>query len=692
MRKAIFVLGFFLSLGEFFSQQQEYLYKNDFTDRLINDKMQEDESKIIRMKDGYLYFEQLKETYGWYMAERIFIDQDQDFEISAKIKPYNYNSECEFGLVFGLKNVEANNTFVMHAGGAVRIGNRVLDHYTPMYVGSKPEIISADRWYLFKIVHKDKKFFFYVNDVLVYERKNFDMMGRWFGWYTFGKMGIQIDYFYVKQKRGTIKLAAEGKDMKKEHLTGGINTERDETNPVLSKDFKSLYFKRILNKKNDFSFDDGDPLLMKCLTDSTLKVEATGKVKMNYGFASPWYIASVPDGNGFYTGEKSNLKALSGSGISFLEETTGQPDYNRNIKFSGGNSITIRHACIADNRKVMLMEGFGNYEPWGKDLYVSFLEGDSWSQPKKISALCTKGDETAPFISKDMKKIYFSSDGHPGYGFSDVFVTTRLDETWMNWSEPQNLGPGVNDAANNDAFMMPDTGKYAFMSSNYSNINNLDIFRVNVVKPPEEVLMLKGKIIYTDGIPHDIRKVKVAFKKKNLPAEFADVEKKDDQFALQLKKDEPFTVQLLDTNYIITEQKDFTTIGKTKERKVEIRVTRITRGETFVLENIYFVPNKTELLASSFPSLDQLLSALKNNPRLKIEVQGHTSKTNEGEKFNMELSNSRAIAVKDYLVSKGIPASRLQAKGYGYSKPIYTDSEEEHQAKNRRVEIKILEK
>ncbi len=83
---------------------------------------------------------------------------------------------------------------------------------------------------------------------------------------------------------------------------------------------------------------------------------------------------------------------------------------------------------------------------------------------------------------------------------------------------------------------------------------------------------------------------------------------------------------------------------------------------------------------------------MKENPKLKIQVSGHTSKNNEGEKFNEELSTNRAMAVKNYLIQNGIEETRVSYKGFGFSKPIYTDENEEHQALNRRVEFTILSK
>ena len=109
------------------------------------------------------------------------------------------------------------------------------------------------------------------------------------------------------------------------------------------------------------------------------------------------------------------------------------------------------------------------------------------------------------------------------------------------------------------------------------------------------------------------------------------------------------------------------------------------------MKKIAFNPNSAELQESSFTELEKLLNELQNNNKIKIEISGHTSKTKEGEEFNQKLSLERADAVKKYLCSKGIDGTRIVCKGFGYSRPLFSENDEDHQALNRRVEILVLE-
>ena len=108
------------------------------------------------------------------------------------------------------------------------------------------------------------------------------------------------------------------------------------------------------------------------------------------------------------------------------------------------------------------------------------------------------------------------------------------------------------------------------------------------------------------------------------------------------------------------------------------------------MNNLFFTANKYDILPESYPELDKLYALLKENPTVKIEIGGHTSINTSDQKFNEELSSNRALAVKKYLVSKGIDSPRIRTEGFGDSKPLESNTTEEGRQKNRRVEFKII--
>ena len=152
-------------------------------------------------------------------------------------------------------------------------------------------------------------------------------------------------------------------------------------------------------------------------------------------------------------------------------------------------------------------------------------------------------------------------------------------------------------------------------------------------------------------------------------------------YALQIQKNNYlFYSQNINLKEISSQQKPY---------ELEILLQPIASNNKITLNNVFFDFDKSELNAVSFLELDKVVELLQKNPTLKIEIAGHTD--NKGDKkYNQILSQKRAESVVNYLVQKGIAATRLIAKGYGDTMPIITNDTEENKAKNRRTELKIL--
>src|SRR5690606_8207377 len=147
-----------------------------------------------------------------------------------------------------------------------------------------------------------------------------------------------------------------------------------------------------------------------------------------------------------------------------------------------------------------LVMGLVRKETYGdKDLYVSFRTGEnSYSKPVNLGPVInTAGNEGSPFLAADNKTLYFNSNGHPGYGDMDLFMTTRLDDTWTRWSEPVNLGPDINSPRFDGYISIPASGEYAYFSSAKNSIGLDDLFKVKLFPgiKPEAVVMLEFRFV-----------------------------------------------------------------------------------------------------------------------------------------------------------------------------------------------------
>jgi outer membrane protein OmpA-like peptidoglycan-associated protein len=308
-------------------------------------------------------------------------------------------------------------------------------------------------------------------------------------------------------------------------------------------------------------------------------------------------------------------------------------------------------------------------------------------------AINTPMDETAPFIHADGKTLYFASDGHPGLGGKDLFYSTLLKDG--NWSEPTNLGYPINTYADEINILISASGTTAYFSSDIDGgYGGLDLyyFTLDERLRPTPVTYLKGT-------------VKDAASKQPLEAHIEMIDLETNQVITATQSD-PKTGEFLaciltGTNVMLNVshpyypfysenfqlKKDYTEL---KPYLKDIELHKPDVGNTFILRNIFFDFDKSELKPESFVELNSLVFYLKENNLLKIEIGGHTDNQGSAE-YNQNLSLARARSVYSYLISKGIESSRLSYAGYGMSVPITDNNSEEGRASNRRTEFKVVE-
>ena len=343
--------------------------------------------------------------------------------------------------------------------------------------------------------------------------------------------------------------------------------------------------------------------------------------------------------------------------------------------------------------------GFG-----GRDIYKSNKnsKGD-WGPAINLGpTINTPYDEESPFIMSDGKTLYFSSEGHESMGGFDIFVSTVSADGF--WSTPINVGYPIN-TTENDVFFVPTSDKkHAYYSSaNDQGFGDQDIYMITIVHDKDDFAVLKGIVTDPQTYKPIEAKVEVSDKSRNEVVANTMSNKTTGEYAITLPTDKDYSVKIQADNY-----KPYTTdikIGKDK-KNVEIsndvsllpksdfssvNIADYNIGDKFVLKSIYFDSDKIDLRRESIEELQRLIKFLNFMPTLKIELSGHTDNIGTAE-HNKELSKKRAKSVMDYLIENGISANRLTFEGYGFDQPIATNLTEEGKQKNRRTEIKIIEK
>jgi outer membrane protein OmpA-like peptidoglycan-associated protein len=347
---------------------------------------------------------------------------------------------------------------------------------------------------------------------------------------------------------------------------------------------------------------------------------------------------------------------------------------------------------LAPDGKVLLLS-IENAQSLGKrDLYVSFAKaGKGWTRPKNLGApINSPAHEGGPFIAPDGVTLYFTSNREGGLGEYDIYVTRRLDDTWLRWSAPENAGPGIN-TPQADTFLSVDaSGSYAFMASGKLMEEDIYEFTLPAALTPKPVAFVRGRVKSPAGTAVAAG---IAYERlrDGTGAGAASAEPRDGryQIALPLGEDYGFLAQA--SGYIsVSERVDLRAAKTNDVIERDLTLVPLKTREPIRLNNVFFRTNEAVLLPESARELNRLVQLLKDNPAMRIEVAGHTDALSD-DIFNQKLSEARAAAVVAYLMNGGIAAARLQSRGFGESRPVADNTTEQGRALNRRVEFTIVQ-
>ena len=490
-----------------------------------------------------------------------------------------------------------------------------------------------------------------------------------------------------------------------EALDRNVNSEYNELNPLLSPDGKTLYFSRKNYPGNIGGTEDKEDIWYSQL-DSSGHWSLARNVGAPLNNSEPNFINSIqsvtPDGRTavMLLGNRYLDKGKMQAGVSISSNVGGNwstpiplqitNDYNFNEKAS---------YFLTNTRKTLIMSVEREDSHGDRDLYVSFMGEDSvWTEPMNLGdVINTASEESAPFLAADDRTLYFSSTGFSGYGGNDVYASRRLDETWTNWSDPENLGPEINSPLEDLFFNIPASSEYAYYSRGVSETNT-DIFRIKlpILRSAEPWVIVKGKII--DPRTGKPLAAKVIYER--LPdgqdLGFAQSDSETGEYEIRVPGGQMYGVRAEGPDRI-SENRSVDLRKITNDQIVEIKdfilepigLSVVEENATIVLNNIFFDLGKSKLKVESFPELNRIVGLMNEKMGLQIEIAGHADATGT-EAFNLKLSERRAKAVAQFLTEKGISTSRVSVVFHGENIPVASNTTEEGRRRNRRVEFKIL--
>ena len=332
-----------------------------------------------------------------------------------------------------------------------------------------------------------------------------------------------------------------------------------------------------------------------------------------------------------------------------------------------------------------------------RDIYVSYRKDGAWCKAINLGkTVNTPRDEVSPFIHVNGQTLYFASDGLPGFGKFDLYMSEKQGK---DWTQPENLGYPINTKEDQASLFITADGRDAYYSFEERQGERYVKSIIYTFEIPEAI-RVRNRSSFVEGIVYDAstkKPIKAQIELIDLAgqAKISDVtsDPKNGEYLMVLTEGadyalyadkEGYLFQSLTFNY--TEEAD----RKIQEPvHIDIYLQPITKGKETVLNNIFFDTDKYEIKEISKPELNKIATFLEENPEINISINGHTD--NQGaEAYNKELSSKRAKAVYEYLVKSGINQERLKYQGFGQSKPIATNDTQEGRQKNRRIAFEVL--
>ncbi|EMR04452.1 OmpA family protein [Cesiribacter andamanensis] len=502
-----------------------------------------------------------------------------------------------------------------------------------------------------------------------------------------------------------------------------LNTRYNEYKPVVSPDGQKLFFGRSNHPSSAGGRGDRADAWVAVATTGDLFGNVQRLTSLINSPQADVVVGFTEDGRQLYL-MRNDLQSTSkaDAGLYLMPaDGSGSPKPVSITYFF--NKAKHQDITIAPDGQTMLI-AMESYITHGlEDLYVSFRQQDGrWSEPMNLGQdINTPMQEMSAFLAADGRTLYFSSNRPGGQGSMDIWVSTRLDNSWKRWSNPQNLGAGINTPGAENYYFAPETGQWSYYTTTQNSEGFGDIRRVRKPETPkapeleetpevivaqvptepqsapieqptspepvqeaaplEPAVTLRGQVRGKDG--------KQAFGKvlvRSIEHSFQDSVSASSSYSIALPEAGQYRLVAKAKGYLPVD-----TLVQLPNAVTQINfdLRPLTVGSTVRMENVMFQQSTAVLLEQSSTALDQVVQLLRENPGMEIMITGHTD--NQGSsKANLKLSQDRVEAVRSYLLSRGIDAKRIQGKGFGGTRPVASNANPETRQLNRRVEFTIL--
>ena len=652
----------------------------------------------LKIENGVYYLEgNHTNNLGWYYKD-LGLKVNNNYIIEFDIKQVAGDDNSGFGLIFGMNPAKTEYYKFSITSTQFRKLQGYWDSKTYDLRDWKKKssvIKQMNEWNRIKLVRTRNLLELYVNNVMVAAYGKFKDNGRNIAIFVEKKgMKVEIDNFKLTTFDYEVKnVVGADKPLSREYLP--FNTEENEKFCYVSADGNTMYVTREDGKnKSNIWVSKFDGKKWGNLTKLPFPINNNGHNGI---------ISASADQNTLYL---MNTYKPNGepdkSGISVTNKTKDGWEVPKTIDVENliNKNKYVSYFFTSDN-KILLIAVQPNDEDYDEQsLFVSFIKEDgTYTEPKNLGpTINTLAMDFNPFLAPDSKTLYYSSTGRPGYGSADIWVTRRLDDTWQNWTEPENLGPIVNSSGFELNLSLDAKGDFAYLGSYDKTLAGYkgegDIMKLELPEgaKPEPVVLVYGKVL--NKKTNEPIAAKINYFDLTTGKEYgtANSDINTGEYNIVLPRGVNFGFKSGASGYVsISENLDLTKLNRYEEIERNLYLVPIEVGQNIRLNNLFFDTGKYDLKESSNSELNNLLKLLELNPNMKIKIIGYTDNVGS-DANNLILSKNRANSVYEWLLKNNIEKSKLSSVGLGEKDPVATNETEEGRQLNRRVEFTIIEK
>ncbi|UCH13350.1 MAG: PD40 domain-containing protein [Bacteroidales bacterium] len=481
-------------------------------------------------------------------------------------------------------------------------------------------------------------------------------------------------------------------DFQPENLGPGINTIEDEYWPSLSADGQTLIITRLVKRSVVYGGMQEDFFISHKDQDGWSMMKNAGYPLNTEDNEGAQTISA--DGRFMVFTACNRNDGVGRCDLYYSEKAGGKWSYPKNMQTPVNTRYKETQPSLSADGRTLY---FASDRPGGKgqlDIWVTFKdEENNWTKPVNLGdTINTRQHEMSPFIHFDNQTLYFASEGYPGLGGFDLYVS-RKDSTEY-WTKPENLGYPINTSQDEIGLIVNSKGNKAYYSSGRDPNYGKDIYMFELYEEaqPLEVSYMKGKVFDIETKDRlkarfeliDLETAKMIYE--------ADSDEETGEFLVCLPANKDYCLNVSKKGYLFFSE-NFAFKGTFKSTEPflkDVPLQPIKIGESIILKNIFYKTDSFTLMKESKVELDKVIKFLNDYPDIKIEISGHTDNTGTAE-YNQTLSENRAKSVVNYLIGSSVLKERIKYKGYGFLKPVASNNTEEGRAQNRRTELKIID-